>query len=60
MCLRNNQPVNEYSSPCDTCADFLNTCMPIIIDGFIWGECDLYYCEFCSCYEECNEGVYEP
>lgn len=53
MCLRNNQPVSGYSSPCGRCPEYLNTCKPVIIEGFIFGECDMYYCEFCSCYDEC-------
>lgn len=54
MCMRNYQPVNEYLSPCGSCPDYLYTCKPIIVDGFIFGECDLVACEFCSC-EDCEE-----
>jgi len=53
MCLKNNQPVNEYCCPCGTCAEFLNSCMPVVINGFIFGECDLCYCEFCNYYSTC-------
>lgn len=54
MCLRNNQPVNEYQSPCGSCSEYLNSCMPVIVKGYIFGECDLVACEFCDC-DECNE-----
>lgn len=54
MCMRNYHPVNEYLSPCGTCPDYLYTCKPIIVDGFIFGECDLVACEFCGC-EDCEE-----
>ena len=53
MCLKNNQPVNEYRCPCGECSEYLNSCMPVIINGFILGECDLYYCEFCDYYNIC-------
>lgn len=50
MCLMNGKPVN--CSPCVNCPEYLNSCMPVVVEGFL-GECDLSYCEFCSCYEEC-------
>lgn len=55
LCLMNNQPVNEYCSPCGKCPDYLNSCMPIVINGYIFGECDLVACEFCDFEEECLE-----
>ena len=54
MCMMNLKPVDEHSCPCSNCPEYLNSCMPIIVNGFIFGECDLYYCEFCSSYEECT------
>lgn len=59
MCLKNNEPVNVYNSPCSNCPDYLNSCMPIISNGYIWGECDLCYCEWCDCYDECMERIDE-
>ena len=53
MCMKNNQPVSEYNSPCSECFEYLNSCLPVIVNGFIFGECDLCYCEWCSCYDEC-------
>lgn len=53
MCMKNYQPVSEYNSPCGTCPEYLNSCMPVIVEGYIFGECDLSYCEFCSYYAEC-------
>lgn len=51
--MMNYQSVNPYSSPCGRCPEFLATCNPIVIDGLIFGECDLVACEFCD--EECTE-----
>lgn len=48
MCLMNNQPINGGCNPCSRCSDYLNTCMPVIINGYIFEECDLCYCEWCS------------
>lgn len=53
MCLKNNSPVHEYSFPCMKCPEYLNSCMPLIVDGIIFGECDLCACEFCD--EDCSE-----
>jgi len=60
MCLKNNQPVNEYCCPCGRCPEFLNSCMPVIINGYVFGECDLCYCEFCHYYGFCirNDTAY--
>ena len=55
MCMKNNQPINEYNSPCGSCPEYLNSCMPVVINGFLI-ECDLCYCEWCSCYEDCMNG----
>jgi hypothetical protein len=38
----------EMPSPCKKCSLYLNTCMPLIQNGFIYGECDFDYCEWCS------------
>lgn len=53
MCMKNNQSINAYSSPCSTCYEYLFSCMPVVVNGYLFGECDLCYCEFCACYEEC-------
>ena len=53
MCLMNQKPV--IYAPCNSCPEFLNSCMPLILNGIIYGECDDFsYCEFCGCYEECT------
>ncbi len=54
MCKMNYQPVCEYNTPCGHCADYLNVCMPVVINGFIFGECDHSYCEFCPV-TDCEE-----
>ena len=53
MCMMNYQPINEYCCPCGNCPEYLSTCKPIVINSFIFGECDLCYCEFCN--EDCVE-----
>ena len=55
MCLMNQKPV--IHAPCNRCPEFLNSCMPLILDGYLHGECDQCYCEFCGCYEECVTGM---
>ena len=55
MCMMNQKPV--IYAPCSHCPEYLNSCMPLVMNGFIFGECDNYsYCEFCGCYEECLNG----
>lgn len=54
MCMMNNQPVSTYCSPCGRCSEYLASCSPVIINGFVFGECDLVACEFCG-YEDCQE-----
>ena len=54
MCRMNYQPVNADSSPCGKCLEDLTTCMPIVVNSFLFGECDTDYCEWCSYYEECR------
>ncbi len=51
MCLMNQKPV--VYAPCNRCPEFLNSCMPIVVGGFLWGECDQSYCEWCGYYGEC-------
>ena len=38
MCLMDNKPVG--CRPCRRCPEYLNSCMPLVINGFIYGECD--------------------
>lgn len=54
MCLKDNRYANGECSPCRNCSEFLNTCRPIIVGGYVFGECDICYCEFCDMYEECT------
>ncbi|MBQ6886057.1 MAG: hypothetical protein IJN54_00885 [Lachnospiraceae bacterium] len=54
MCMMNYQPVNEYCSPCGRCPEYLCSCMPVVVNGLVAGECDLIACEFCN-YEDCQE-----
>lgn len=53
MCMMNNHLVGEYGIPCGNCPEYLNTCKPVIVGGFVFGECDICYCEFCSYHERC-------
>lgn len=52
MCMRNYEPVS--GSPCCGCPDYLCTCMPIVMNGFIYGECDTDYCCYCPDYSDCE------
>ncbi len=56
MCLLQDQPITpEMPSRCRRCNLYLNTCLPIIQNGYpVGAECDTDYCEFCSLYEECG------
>lgn len=54
MCLLQGKTVTaEMAGSCSKCSLFLNTCMPIIEGGFLFGECDNDYCSECPVYEEC-------
>lgn len=54
MCIKNYQLVNIYSSPCGRCTLFMETCNPIIINGYVCGgECDYDYCPYCGFYDDC-------
>lgn len=54
MCLMNQKPI--VYEPCIHCPEYLTACMPIVADGYIYGECDQSFCEWCSLYEECMKG----
>lgn len=54
MCLMNQKPV--IYAPCNRCPEFLNSCMPVVVGGYLWGECDLCYCEWCGYYGKCHSG----
>lgn len=46
----------EMTGACSACELYLNTCLPIIKNGFLVGaECDIFYCCYCSYYEECGK-----
>ena len=55
MCMMNYKAVSEYNSPCSSCPEYLNSCMPVVVNGFLI-ECDLCYCEWCSYYDDCMNG----
>jgi len=55
MCRLNNHPVSEIYSPCTDCPLYLETCAPVIFEGFTVGaECDFSLCEYCP-YTDCDE-----
>lgn len=54
MCLMNQKPV--VYEPCIHCPEFLDTCMPVVVESCIHGECDQLFCEWCGFYEECMKG----
>lgn len=56
MCYFQGQAVGNYCSCCWHCADFLSTCIPTVsYGGFVAGECDFSFCDFCPNYAECEE-----
>lgn len=54
MCRFQGKPVGEYCSCCQECPLYLNTCVPIVIGGFVSAECDFNFCDYCPCYGECE------
>lgn len=56
VCILQGQSVmSEMSGNCHECSLYLNTCIPIIKNGYLTGaECDESYCEYCQYYEECG------
>ena len=53
MCKMNFMPIDESICPCGKCEVYLLACKPMVIDGFIYGECDECYCPYCN--QECQE-----
>lgn len=55
-CLLQGKSVTpEMPGVCVECVLYLNTCLPVIEDGYLSGaECDMDYCEFCPLYKECG------
>lgn len=55
-CIYDGLPVSpEMPGCCSKCGLYLNTCAPIIRNGFLSGaECDTDYCEYCPAYGECG------
>ena len=44
----------EIAGICNKCSLYLNTCMPVIDHGFLYGECDNDYCSECYLSEDCG------
>ena len=54
MCRLNHLPVSIIYSPSTGCSLYLETCTPVIFEGFTAGsECDLCVCEYCP-YTDCG------
>ena len=56
MCLLEGKTVTpEMPGVCHKCCLYLNTCSPVVDNGYLTGaECDYFYCEDCPYYEECG------
>lgn len=53
--LQGKQVTPEMLSACSLCDLYLNTCSPVIENGYLTGsECDLDFCVYCPVYEECG------
>jgi len=56
MCYFQGRAVGNYCSCCWHCADYLSTCIPTVsYGGFVVGECDFSFCDYCPNYAECEE-----
>lgn len=56
VCILQGQKVTpEMPGICSRCSLYLNTCSPIIENGFLVGaECDYDYCCDCSYFDVCG------
>ena len=56
MCYFKCKAVGQYCSCWQRCSDYLESCMPVVIDnGITVSECDaIDFCEFCPMYAECK------
>ncbi len=53
--LQGRRITPEMPGACSKCSLYLNTCSPVIENGFLVGaECDNDYCSDCPYYEECG------
>lgn len=56
MCYWEGKAVGELCSCCQNCSSYLTDCMPVVAcGGYVVGECDFNFCEYCPAYEECEE-----
>jgi|GEM_PF-2201415 len=53
MCYFQGQPVEEYCFYCQKCRDYLSVCVPIVSRGYVVGECDFDFCDYCLHYAVC-------
>lgn len=56
-CILQGCPVTpEMPGMCSGCSLYLETCLPVIRDGWLSGsECDADYCECCPYFGECGK-----
>lgn len=55
-CKLQKKPVSEdMNAQCSRCTEYLTSCMPVIIDGYLYGECDESYCSNCAYNGECGQ-----
>lgn len=57
VCILQGQSITpEMPGNCPKCKLYLNTCIPIINNGYLTGsECDDDYCQYCPYYEACGK-----
>ena len=54
-CLMQGRSVSpEIAGTCNNCSLYLNSCMPVVDHGFLFGECDNDYCCECPVYDDCS------
>lgn len=55
MCYFKGKAVGQYCSCCRHCSDYLEVCVPVVVDnGIAVGECDFDFCGYCLMYSECE------
>ena len=56
VCILQGKSITpEMPGVCNRCSLYLNTCCPVVDNGYLTGaECDYDYCQDCPCYEECG------
>ena len=57
VCILQGKSITpEMPGACSECVLYLNTCCPVVDNGYLTGaECDYDYCSDCPYSEECGQ-----